>query len=241
MSLVTDVLNRVARQVSIQIPDSWLSATATEYAEIRDDFLQETVRDIAERLDLPSPIARTFTLNGTGSETYNLPADFMRLQRDQLAVYETTTVRRAMTPITTDGAWSHIKEIGSTGAERFYKVEGYEGNFTISIYREPAASIEVKIHYITRNWMATAAGVAGYAFTAPTDVLLMPRRVVELGTVMRWRARKGLPSEDVATDYEIEISRLSNDARGRRAVHFGDPHIDLRPWDVPVPDFIPGA
>lgn len=239
MTTIVDVLNRVARQVSIDTPESWVLASDLEHVEIRDDFFLETVEDITDRLDLPAPIGATYTLTGDGSETYSLPSDFKRLQRDRLAVYETTTVRRRMVPVTDDGFWTHLKEIGSTGAERFFRITGYDGNWSISIYREPATSIEVKIHYITRNWMANSSGTEGYAFSDPEDVLLLPRRIVEVGTVMRWRERKGLDASSKRAEYETFMARLSNDSRNRRTVYFGEPYEERHPWDVPVPDQIP--
>lgn len=240
MALVTAVLDRIARQVSVSTPDNWVSATADEHVEIRDDFLLETVDDILDRADLPSPISSIHTITGDGSETYSLPADFLRIQRDPYAVYETTTVRRALIPARDDTHYTHLKEIGSTGSDRYYKLTGYEGNWEISIYREPSSSIEVKVHYVTRNWMADSGGTAGYAFTASDDVILLPRNVLELGTVMRWRRRKGLPYDDILAEYEIQIARLSNDRRNRRTVHFGEPPM-RHPWDVPVPDEIPSS
>lgn len=238
MTLIVDVLSRIARQVSIDQPTSWVSASDLEHVEIRDDFFLETVEDITDRCDLPSPIGKTYTLTGDGSEVYALPEDFKRLQRDRLAVYETTTVRRRMVPVTDDGFWTHLKEIGSTGAERFFRITGYKGNFDIAIYREPAASIEVKIHYVSTNWMVNGS-TYGDAFTDPEDVLLLPRRVVEAGAVMRWRERKGLDASGKRAEYEALISRLSNDSRNRRTVYFGEPYTERRPWNIPVPDQIP--
>jgi hypothetical protein len=54
-------------------------------------FLLETVDDILERVDLPSPIGAQIVITGTGSEDYALPSNFKRLQRDPMSVYETTT------------------------------------------------------------------------------------------------------------------------------------------------------
>ena len=238
MTTVTDVLNRIARQTSVDQPDSWLTATSREHQELRDDFLLETVDEIQERLDLPSPIGRQFELTGDGSETYSLPSDFKRLMRDPMAVYETTTIRRAMLPVTDDGVWTHLKQIGSTGAARYYKIEGYEENHTISIYLEPSASISVTISYVSTRWIYNDSSYKS-TFDDPDDALLLPRRLVEAGTVMRWRERNGLPTKDKRLEFEALLERLSNDSRSRRTINFGDSGERVRPWDVPVPDQIP--
>ena len=240
MATIVDALNRVARQVSVTQPDSWLTATAAEHVEIRDDFLLEAVDEILQRVDAPSPISASTVLTTDGSETYTLPTDFLRMQRDPMAVYESAGINRALTPISDDGIWTHIKTVGSTGITRYYRLSGYEGNWSISIYKEPTSSQTITVHYVSRNWMANA-GTAGYAFTAEDDVLLMPRRLVELGTICRYRHRRGIPYEATLLEFEAELHRYSNDRRVRRKITFGDMRKDSGPWDIPVPDYIPEA
>ena len=84
MATVVDVLDRIARHCSISKPSSWLTATADEYLEIRDDFLRECVDDLLDRVDWPQPVGAQITINGTGAATYALPADFRRLQRNRI-------------------------------------------------------------------------------------------------------------------------------------------------------------
>lgn len=239
MTLITDVLKRAARQCSVDEPSDWLSATDTEHVELRDDFLLETVEDISERVDLPAPIGASTVITGDGSETYDLPSDFLRVQRDPMAVYETTRTRRALIPATNDSEWTHLKEIGATGAARFYRVTGYDGNFDISIYSLAGTGVSVTVHYITNKWMATSGGTAGNDFTDSGDVLLMPRRLVESGIVYRFRDRNGLPAASKRAEYEMLLQRYSQDSRGRKTVCFGEPYEQSRPWDVPIPDQIP--
>lgn len=234
---ISDVLNRIARQCSVTPPSSWLTATRTDHVELRGDFLPETVDDIVERVDLPQPIAGFTQIAGDGSETYSLPADFKRMQRDDLAVYD-RQLDRMVQPITNDGNWTHLKDIGTAGIIHYYRLRGYEGNWEIDLYDEPAAPRVIDVHYITTNWMATAGGTAGNTFTAEDDVLLLPRRVVEAGTVWRYRERRGLPYQDKYNEYEMLLARLSNDTRSRRKISFGEPVRDVR-WQDQVPAFIP--
>ena len=234
MTLITEALDRAARQVSLTAPGSWITASEQKYAEIRDDFLLETADDILERIDLPSPVGAQVTIAGTGVATYALPGDFKRLQRDQMAVYD-ASLNRPVRPVTTDGEWTYQKDIGLSGVEKYYRIAGYEGNYTISFQDAPTGTITVS--YVTVNWKATAAGSAGNAFTRPDDILILPRRAVESGIVWRWRERKGLPYQDKYMEYESLLARLSNDARGRRVINFGTAH-PVR-WQDQVPAVIP--
>lgn len=239
MTLVTEALNRIARQCSVTLPSSWVTATRTDHVEIRDDFLLETVADIQDRVDLPSPIGKQTTITGDGSETYSLPSDFKRLARDQFAVYDVALDRPVM-PITSDGQWTYTKDIGTTGVMRYYRVTGYDGNFSISLYDEPSAAVDVTVSYVSTLWMASSGGTAGDTLTAEDDVLLLPRRIVEAGAVWRFRERRGLPYLDKYNEYEALLARLSNDSRGRRIVNMSGTTKDVR-WQDLIPSYIPSS
>lgn len=237
MTTIVEALNRIARQCSINVPSSWVTATRPDHVEIRDDFLNETVTDITDRVDVPAPLSGRLALTGTGAETYTLPTDFKRLQRSENTVYDVSQDRPCV-PIPRDGDWEFIRDTGTAGVVRYYRLAGYEGNFTISFLTEPSASIEIIINYVTNSWMATSGGVVGNMFASEDDVLILPRRVVESGTVWRYRERRGLPYLDKYNEYEALVARLSNDKRSRRVVSFGETDNTVR-WQDLVPAFIP--
>lgn len=239
MTLVKDALNRAARQCSVTEPTSWLTSTDSAVVEIRDDFLSETVEDILDRVNHASPIAAQTTITGTGAETYSLPANFHRLQRDEMAVYD-VALDRPCVPVTDDGQWTYLKDLGTAGVVRYFRTSGYDGNWSISFYGLPSAAVDITVSYITKNWKADSGGIEGDTFSALTDVLLFPRRILETGIVWRFRERKGLPFEGKFNEYETLIARYSNDARARRRVNMGGPEKSVR-WQDLVPNFIPPA
>jgi hypothetical protein len=236
MGLIVDALNRAARHVSLTAPSSWLTATADEYAELRDDFLRETVDDLQDRIDWPAPIGSQTTITGTGVETYTLPADFKRLMRNPYSVYDEQLDTPGV-PVNSDGEWVELQDNGTAGAVRYYRITGYEGNWSIRFLDEPTTNIILS--YVSRNWMATAGGAAGYMFTSATDVLLFPDRLIETGIVWRWRERKGLPFSDKYNEHEMLLARYLNDARGIREINFGPKRL-VR-WQDRVPAFIPAS
>lgn len=240
MTTIVDALNRISRQVSVETPTNWITAASTEHVEIRDDFLPEVVQEILDRMDLPSPFSAQYVLPADGSESYDMPANFLRMQRDPMSVYESLGTRRALVPVSDDGTWTHLKSVGSTGITRYYRLRGYPGKWTMDVYREPTAAQTITVSYVTDRWKANAAGVLGSAFTALDDVLLFPRRLIESGTVARWRMRKGIPAEGAAMEFEAELNRFSQDSRTRRVINFGG-QGDMKVDDIPVPDFIPSA
>jgi len=245
MTQVTEALNRIARQCGVKAPSSWITAARDDHVEIRDDFLRETVDDIADRVDLPSPTGKTQTLTGTGStnsdgsETFTLNSDFVRMQRDELAFYDPQQ-DRPVVPVTDSGQWQFLTDVGAAGAIKYYRLQGYDGNYTVDVYNPPGSGDTVTVHYVSNVWLATAGGTEGTTLANDDDVLLLPRRIVEVGTVWRFRERRGLPYDDKYKEYEALLSRLSNDSRGRRKVSFAEPDKDVR-WQDLVPNFIPSS
>ena len=236
MTLLTAVLDRVAREVSVDEPTSWLSATDKEYKEIRDDFLLETVDDLLSRVDLPSPIGKQQTITGDGSSSYSLNADFKRLQKPELSVYD-TSLDRPCVPISNDGEWTYINDLGTAGVIRYYRLAGYEGARTIEFYAAP--STEIAVSYISNLWLVNA-GTYKSAFTDSDDTILFPRRVIETGIVWRWRERKGLPFAAKYSEYQGLIADLSNQTRMRRAINMGERKTDVK-WQDLIPAFIPDS
>ena len=53
---ITEVLDRIARQCNVTPPSSWVTASRYDHVELRDDILLETVDDLLDRVDWPSPI-----------------------------------------------------------------------------------------------------------------------------------------------------------------------------------------
>jgi len=238
MTLITAILDRAARQCSVTVPTSWLTASDVTAKEIMD-FLDQTVSDIVDRLDLTGPMSKQVTITGTGAETYAMPVDMVRLHRSEFAVYERMRTRRACVPVVTDGEWEYLKELGTTGAYRFYRMTGYDGAFEISFQRPLDVGVEVLASYVSTNWLVNE-GTYKSAITDAADASLLPRRLVESGIVWRFRQRKGLEYGDVRLDYETQMARYLNDSRTIRRVAFGS--VPTRgPFDIPVPDYIPTA
>lgn len=233
MALVVDILARAARQCSVKAPSNWVTATDSSAVELKD-FLDEVVTDILERIEVVPPLAKSTTITGTGVENYALPSDFVRTKREPLSVYEETTTRRACVPVSSNGTWEYLKDTGSGAGNRYYRIKGYDGNYSIDFYQPLSTSAVVIVTYVSNAWLQSG----GTEFSDNADVSIIPRRILETGIVMRFRERKGLDFGAKYAEHEALLARWSNEQRQSRSVSFGDrPRRD--PWDIPVPDFIP--
>ncbi|MEJ5081053.1 phage adaptor protein [Ochrobactrum sp. MYb379] len=239
MATVAELMNRAARECKIKAPGAWVPAMGLSHAELKD-FLLETVEELIERLDWPDPTTKDLIITGTGVEKYDLPSDFSRLTRDDFAVYETTTTRRAGIPVTSNGGWTFLKQHGSAAGNRYYRLSGIDGAFKIGFYRPLEANQSLTVSYVSKNWNSVG-GVGSSEWTNEEAVLLFPRDLVQIGIVWRFRRAKGLPYADRLNEYEGRLSRLINDARGVRTINFGGCDEMRSPFDIPVPDYIPTA
>ena len=238
MTLVTDILGRAARQCSVNAPSSWLTANDPTSLEILD-FLDQTQSDIRDRVDVVGPMAKSVTITGTGVENYALPSDMVRLQRGEFSVYERLRIRRACVPISDDGQWQYLSELGTTGAERFYRLQGYVGAWTIGFQRPLDTGLEVVVSYVSNEWIVNGSSKKA-ELTDASDASMLPRELVEAGIVYRFRQRKGLEYGDALSRYEIQLARYLNDSRSIRKVNFG-PKGARSFRDIPLPDYIPSA
>lgn len=221
MTLVTAALDRVARECSVQAVSDWITATTDDAVKIRDDFLPQTVDDILERVDLPSPIGAETTITGDGSETYSLPSTLKRLKMGRQAVYDATNNRWCI-PARSESVYAQIKDLGSSDQARYYKLTGYEGNWSISFV--PSPSVAITVHYQSVNWMADSGGTPGSAFAATTDVLLLPRELVEAGIVWRFREQSGFDFQGKHAEYERKLAELAGDRKDPRKP-YGAPEV----------------
>lgn len=249
MTRITAILDRAARQCSITPPDSWITTSTLAHVEMRDDFLLETIEELHKRLDWGSPIARQVTIKGDGvTEDHALPSDFVRITREPNAVYQNVNNQRRGYSMLRDGDWTELKTFGTGGGNLFYKIQGYEGNYTISLYPTLSAgapggfSDGVVVSYISTRWTVNEFGAYSDVFDDPNEDTIFPRRILELGIVWRFRRRKGLPFEDVLAEYESWIAVKANENRGNMVVSTGpSANEDTHPMRVPVPDYIPSS
>lgn len=240
MATVKETLDLAARRCSFTPPASWVSQTTASAMEFKD-LLGETVEELLDRIDWPEPITKDTTIAYTGSEPHTLPSDFLRLTRDPLAAYETTTTRRAVVPVASNGAWTHLEQIGSAGGDRFYRLAGDEDDgFTIEFYRPLETGASVTVSYVSHNWLREGS-TEGKMWNDAAAVLLLPPVLVRLGIVWRFKQRKGLAYADIMAEYETRVSREANSRRGIKSVNMGVRDDRRMPWDIPVPDHIPAS
>lgn len=241
MATISSMMDHAARRCSIGRVVGWVGSTTDTALEMKD-YLNETIEELRERIEMPDPLTVDHQITGTGAEEYALPLDFLRLAREELSVYEETSTRRYGVPITSNGAWTHLKQYGTAGGNRYYRLLGDEANgYRIGFYYPLEVDTSVTIVYVSKNWVKSddALNPLKDVWTSETDRLLYPELVVRLGVIWRFREKKGLDYLPAQAEYEMRLSRMINDSRQFKKVNMGRQSLSRYPMDIPVPDYIP--
>ena len=239
MATIASAMESFALQCAVPLPNSWVANNTRTYQECKS-ILATVVEELLDRVDWPDPITKDIEITGDGSETYDLPGDYKRLTHDGEAVYEQFRIRRFAIPVTTNGEWTNLKKINTGWGNRFYRLSGdEEDGFAISFFPDLDTGQTVTVSYVSTNWLKVD-GTAGDSWNTETDTLLLPKRMIELGMVWRYKQRKGLPYADLLNEYEARLARAANESRRRESICFGGPE-EMKPMRYPVPDFIPSS
>lgn len=234
---IAEYMNAAAIECAVPRPAGWVAATGTNETVLKA-FLQDTTREVIRRNDWKQ-LTTSFDLVGSGAESFSLPTDFLRLATGDNAVYENAPNERPCVPVHRDGDWVELKSRNWSGVQRFFRLRGNEIDFFQPV---PTGGI-VTLSYTSRNWTTKADGTTpSDAWSADTDVSLLPGHILQLGVVWRFRRHKGLQYLDRKVEYEAELARAIADDRPVGKVSFdGNRDMPRNPFEVPVPDFIPSS
>lgn len=197
MSIAT-VMQRVCRQVGVkEIPSITTSSDRTAQ-ELLTHYI-EAGEEITRRAEWPN-LLRTQALSGSiGS--IPLPTDFQRLAKGQpLSLSDGSPIY----PVRSSQAWAVMSAAPST-TPHFYIHNGV-------LWFLPFLPADgATLTYLSVNWINNGSAAT---YTTDTDTADIPESLLSLGIVWRYRRAKGLNFQDMADEFEAEIDRELNAARG---------------------------
>lgn len=230
---ISALMDNVAGDCSVNPPSVWSTATQLTYTEAKR-FLFQAAGEILQRKDFA---ATTFDASFAGdgvSGSFDLPADFLRLTRDDGAVLELSPNRRACTPIRTNASWTYLESRGAIGVGRWYRVVGNQ----IEFFQTLPDGGQIVASYVTTQWIMGGSAKSS-DWSSESDTPMLPARLLELGTIWRWRRKKGMAYADQQIEYEMELSRRANDDRGQQVIDMNGPANVGRRWRVGPNDIPP--
>lgn len=234
MDLIKDSMDDVARECGVAVPSLWASNTDDTYVQIKM-YMRQAASEMLERIDWQDCTLNQ-VITGSGTNSYPLNEDFKRPTRDFNTVFGNSPQRWAFAPITTNGDWTQLQSWGALSTY-FYRFTGTDIQFSQTINSPD----QITLAYVTKNWI-NSGGNRVAAWTDDADTSYLPGRLLELGTIWRWKRKMGLDYASVLGEYETELSRRSADDRQQQKIGFGKTLPDrlITPYDI-TPPLLGGA
>jgi hypothetical protein len=183
------VLQNVLLEIGLDIPDAQISSDRYDLRQIRA-FMNATGNDIARRAEW-SRLYVDWTVAGNIAAV-DLPNDFFEMSEQgavRLNGAGYTPIRSVVAP----EQWEFLTARPST--QPYYHLRGGQLLFAPVLPPEGA-----KVRYVSKNWVEGRAQIEQNG-----DNIRVPERLIEKGTVWRWKRQKGLPYDDVLAEFEADL------------------------------------
>lgn len=202
MSLLTMVQN-ICQEVGLENPSTAYGNTATEVRQCLR-FLYRTYQDLNLRGHWAELIKEHSITLATSTSAYPYPTDLDRV------IYETEWNANdswRMRPVDPVQYETMVRGLSTVSDINYFIAKGTTSN-RFTVYPTPSTGDngkKVYFLYISTYWIQSSAGTDKAAFTADTDISLLPEELVELGAKWRYKAENQLEYAEDKRMYEIMI------------------------------------
>lgn len=219
------ILNAVNDESGFAKPNSYFGSTNDEAAQVVA-LANRAARELSQHNWQALRKEHEFTL--TGSETYDLPADYRQMVND--TVWARSRADKPNFPASNEG-WAYEKGRGSGGIRYRMRLQG--GQFAVL---NPVAGTVVRFEYISDHPILDYDEATTKArFAADTDTWLLDDDLLIMDIIWRFKKLKGLPDWQVdlenAKKYERTLRGTDQGASGVNTVGSaawtGEPVADL--------------
>lgn len=193
MSLLTS-MQAVARNIGIQSPNSVVGNNDPDSVKLLQ-FANETGEELARRVDWARMRKSQLVLGSGFAALFNLPPDYARMIEGWGVTHDGNPVRGGLT----GDEWNSLPPV--MGAPRYYQVIGKQ----IGFYPFPPEGGQLTVNFIGTGW--TSLGNA--AFTKDDETTMFPERLLEMGTVWRFKRHISADYSDYLAEYEAALADLA--------------------------------
>jgi len=212
---ILSVVQQVAHKVGLNKPDAVFITTDRDMEEMQD-LIHEATTDILECQDWQVlRIKETITGDGA-SEGHSFPVDYERMYTK--SNFWSSRWIWAINHITDPDEWLEYEVIPYTFVTGNWMLFG--GNINILPVME--ATETIKYWYISNAIVSPASGSPKVAFTADDDYLRVKEKLLYLGLVWKWKAKKGQPYAEDMESYEDHKAYLIDKDGGSKPVLSGN-------------------
>ena len=183
------ILTNILLEIGLDRPSPQLTSGDYEIRQIKA-FMNAAGKDICRRAEW-SRLYRELVVPGNVS-AMALPDEFQEMA-EKGAVRLNKSGFHPVRPIIAPEQWDFLSSRPSI--QPFYHLAGGEILFSPALDSGGA-----KIRYVSKHWVNNKAEI-----TQNSDHLLIPERLVEKGTIWRWKRQKGLPYDDILAEFEADL------------------------------------
>lgn len=209
MSMLT-IIQFVCRRTNVPVPTTAYGTTDPQIQQMIS-LLEEDGDDLAGRGSWQSLTNEaTFTSAATVSQ-----GAIATIASNGFSYIKNETIwdRTSRLPIwgqLSDKEWQARMALAPTGPRYQYRIRGG----LLMVNPTMAASLSCYFEYQTLNWITDSTGVTQKAaFTADTDLVLFPEKIMKVGLRWRWMREKRMDYAELFRQYEMMVK----DALGRDA------------------------
>lgn len=196
--MIGDILPNVMLECGIDRTAPQINGTDYEMSQIRA-LMNAAGRDIHTRTEWGGAMKDTALSAGMST---SLPSDFQEMAESG-AIKLAGSAYRPARPVVDPTMWQMLA--GRPSAQPYYHI--YGGSVHVAAMPAPTGGT---IRYVSKNWLVGNKA----AITVNTDVPVFPEHLLERGTIWRFRRQKGLPYEDVRTEFEADLAAAIMADRG---------------------------
>lgn len=193
------VLQNVLVEIGLDRTTPQLTASDYETRQIKE-FMNATGKEVSRRAEW-SRLFQDLTVPGSVDQI-TLPDDFHQLT-ERGAVRLNKVGFHPVRVVTAPEQWAFLTARPS--AQPYCHLAGGKLLFASALDTDGAL-----VRYVSKHWVTGKEEI-----TENGDTLLIPERLVEKGTIWRWRRQKTLPYDDLLAEYEADILVEIDADRGR--------------------------
>ena len=224
MSLLS-MMNTVFPRIGISTPAQIVTSTDPKVLEVLA-MANEEGQELAARSQWQA-LTREGTFTTVATESQGVITTIAGADFDYI-INETIWNRSLQRPVfgpRTPAQWQQIKAQFMNGPFNQYRIRGNQVLFT----PVPAAGQACYFEWMSKNWVTLKAGGTGDAWASDYDVGLLDERLMALGIIWRWKAKKGLEYAEDFNKYERAVDDAVGRDGGKQRLNMGDAGLDIFP------------
>lgn len=214
---ILSVVQNVALAVGIEYPDSVFSSDDRTMLE-----MQRVVNDVAIRIrdiefDWQALQAISTTTGNAADEAFDLPTDYFRMTL--VGNLWSSRWSWGINKVPSIDEWLEMQAVPYVSVSGDWIIYGDQ----LHVLPVMASGETARFTYIRNTIVRQSGGALATSFTADTDSFVLNERLLELGVIWQWKARKGVPAEDHEENYNRALYDAMTRDKGAKPVISGNP------------------